>query len=770
MGEGISLVLLVFGLIGVMVGGVLVVAAIVLLMRASALVDRQRRELKDLSERVSELEEMVAAAERPAPQPEPVEAAPAAPAEAPALAEQVPATEQVRAVLPGAEAPAAAPVQEPVRRPGTDWTRLEQALGRRWLTWVGVLALFVAVGLFVKLAFEQGWISPPVRVVSGVVVGIILVAVGERFVRREMRPLGQGLIGGGLAIAYVSLYAGFALYDLIPQGVAFGAMILVTAVGVALAVLHDAMPVSFLAVLGGLLTPVLLAEVVDRRDTLFCYLMMLDLGVLAVALFRRWRALDVLAFAGTATLFGAWFAEFYDDAAMVPTLLWLGAFYAVFLLLPFVHHLYRRTSITLERFLMAVANGLLAFSCAHAILHAEHEHALGFVALGMAACYVALGTGVRKRIPDDARGAFGFIALAVFFGTLAIPLHLGLHGITLAWSAEGPLLLYLGYRYRYRPVRVLAFVVVVLALIRLFAVHWPLREARLILFLNRPFGVAMFFCLAAGAFAAIHQWYRPQRSGGDRSAKLASAIGAGLLALVFLHAELGCWFQDADRMYLGQCALAVLWAIGALAFLAVGVTACWAPSWRAGLVPLAVAAVLAVRNYDLSAPAVYLPAVNVRFLAGLVAVVAVFAHVVLLRRFRPGAAPGRPTLGGALLWVGVVALLLLLSVEPYVYCRRVIVEPARAQWMSLMSLSVVWAAYAGALLVIGFWRRFQALRFAALGLFGITALKLVLVDIAGVKQLYRVVSFLVLGVLMIAAAYLYHRLEERIEAWFGART
>jgi uncharacterized membrane protein len=38
----------------------------------------------------------------------------------------------------------------------------------------------------------------------------------------------------------------------------------------------------------------------------------------------------------------------------------------------------------------------------------------------------------------------------------------------------------------------------------------------------------------------------------------------------------------------------------------------------------------------------------------------------------------------------------------------------------------------------------------------------VLVDMAKVHEVYRIVSFLVLGVLMIGASYLYHRVEKRL--------
>jgi uncharacterized membrane protein len=51
-----------------------------------------------------------------------------------------------------------------------------------------------------------------------------------------------------------------------------------------------------------------------------------------------------------------------------------------------------------------------------------------------------------------------------------------------------------------------------------------------------------------------------------------------------------------------------------------------------------------------------------------------------------------------------------------------------------------------------------------LGIFAVTALKLVLVDMAGIKQIYRTLSFLVLGLLMIGVSYLHHKVEKHLAA------
>ncbi|MFH0911689.1 MAG: DUF3999 family protein [Planctomycetota bacterium] len=77
-----------------------------------------------------------------------------------------------------------------------------------------------------------------------------------------------------------------------------------------------------------------------------------------------------------------------------------------------------------------------------------------------------------------------------------------------------------------------------------------------------------------------------------------------------------------------------------------------------------------------------------------------------------------------------------------------------------MIMTLVWGVYAAGLLCAGFRLRRKEWRLAALALFALAALKLVALDMRQVKDLYRVLTFLVLGLLMFAAAYLYHRLEK----------
>lgn len=829
----------------------------------------------------------------PAPPPTPVE--PPAAAAALSYAEL---TERLhRAVGRPKPPPPPAPKEEPAPPERDRWASFEQAVGQKWMTWAGALVLFFSACFFVKYAFDHSWLRPGARVALGITFGNVLLFAGHQAIRRGLRALGQGLVGGGLAILYLSLYAGFAWYDgLIPQPMAFGLMVVVSAVGMTMAVAHDAVAVSFLAVLGGFLTPVMMSTGSNARDVLFTYVALLDLSVLGVALFKRWKALDLLAFVGTWLLFTGWFFSYYHRSpAMLPTCVWVGAFYVIFLLMPFVYHLRHRAAMTVYQFIMSLVHGSVCFAYFYRVLHPEHTVALAYLTLGMSACYTTMGARFRTSAAVDQRATLGFIGLAVVFLTLAVPIRFKLYGITLAWALEGPALLWLGYHYRYRPVRYAGFVVLVLAVLRVFARHWPIHSAAFTLFANAGFASTMCVAAAAGAFALVHHYCRDEATPSDRVLKVTAGLGAGFLGLIFLGAEVALWLhylgredwsrgsfvalwalgaggfmaaglrlrsqatrvaglvalviavlsaalmhtgigrgdylvlfsprflsvavviavqfgvsywlrrcrdrcsQQEDSLVawlavaagfmvllalswesygycraavadaigsktLARSVVSVLWIVGSVAFLAVGMRSGSTLSRVAGLIAVAATLGLAMNLHAVGVRGPYWLFLSPRFLIEALVVAALWGFAYVLGRSGPVCSAAERGLAPMLYVAGVVMLFLALTSEMYSFWMDTVTPRHRARWIARMSVTILWALYASATLAAGFWRRIRPLRLAALGLFAFTALKLVIVDMAGVEQIYRILAFLVVGVLMIAASYAYHVLEQKLDA------
>ena len=86
-----------------------------------------------------------------------------------------------------------------------------------------------------------------------------------------------------------------------------------------------------------------------------------------------------------------------------------------------------------------------------------------------------------------------------------------------------------------------------------------------------------------------------------------------------------------------------------------------------------------------------------------------------------------------------------------------------------LSISVVWTIYGGAMLTLGIARRSKLLRVMALLLLGLTIFKVFLFDLSSLEKLYRIISFIVLGLILLAVSFLYQRYRQRVAEFIGDR-
>ncbi len=170
--------------------------------------------------------------------------------------------------------------------------------------------MLIGVAWFLKLAFDNHWIGPLGRVLIGLLAGAALIAWSERFHKRGYAVFSYSLKAIGSGTLYLSLWAAFQLYALMPAGVAFAAMIAVTAFNGYMAWAQDAELLALYAIAGGLSTPLLVSTGGNHEVALFTYLLMLDLAVLVLVALRPWSRLLFVSFAGTAIFVFGWWSSF----------------------------------------------------------------------------------------------------------------------------------------------------------------------------------------------------------------------------------------------------------------------------------------------------------------------------------------------------------------------------------------------------------------------------------------------------------------------------
>lgn len=146
------------------------------------------------------------------------------------------------------------PSQQQTAREPIDWEKL---IARVWLPRIFVFVLLFGVIWGFSAAVEAGFINEPVRVILGVIASAALIWFGERQIREKRETLGQVLLGGGVGIFTLSVFAAHYLYDLINGPIAFVVNVAVVAGSLVLAHRHRSEWLALISVSIGAMVPFL---------------------------------------------------------------------------------------------------------------------------------------------------------------------------------------------------------------------------------------------------------------------------------------------------------------------------------------------------------------------------------------------------------------------------------------------------------------------------------------------------------------------------------
>jgi uncharacterized membrane protein len=660
---------------------------------------------------------------------------------------------------------------------------LEQLIGGSLLNWVGIIAVSLAVGFFLKYAFENEWIGSVGRVLLGGVAGCAILAFAERLRARGYNAYASVLSGGGILILYLTVYAARVFYDLIGVVPAFLLMIAVTTVAVLLAARYHAYPIAVLGLIGGFMTPVLLSTGVDNQLALFSYIALLNSGVLALAYFKRWRSLNHMAFGATVLMFTGWALRWYDPTKLWPTLFFLTLFFLMFNALGIVYNVIKQRPARWFDISLIITNATLFFAASYALLEQTHHPLLGSYALLWSAFYVLLFYFTYQRHRADKLLTLSYVGAAATFFALAVAIQLDQHWVTIAWAMEGLMLTWIGLRAdtdapRYAALPVFAFTLMHWFTTDMYEFAYHANETFVPLVNRRAVSAAALVAALAGAV-----WlYRREGEKVERDEReIITALlmlAANVLALTLLTVDANDYFNarlasvDPDNYdartaieNTRQFTLTVIWAFYALAALLVG-TKRALPALRYGaLAWLSVtgAKILAFDAHFYNA-AWHLPLFNQTFAAFAAYIAALwYAGRLYVHSGKIDERERRTVLGAITVAANLYAIIAL-SLEATGYFEKTIRatdydSPAMRDLRLAqgLSLSLVWTLYGGAMLLYGHARKNRLLRLMALVLLTLTAFKVFFLDLAALEKFYRIVSFLVLGAILLAVSFLYQQ-------------
>ncbi|WP_299315461.1 DUF2339 domain-containing protein [uncultured Aquimarina sp.] len=666
-------------------------------------------------------------------------------------------------------------------------SNLEKFIGENLISKIGVIILIIGVAIGAKYSIDNDLISPLTRIILGYLTGVGLIAVGMKL-KKKYHNFSAVLVSGAVAILYFITFLAYSLYDLFPQLFAFMLMVLFTIFTVFAAIQYNKQVIAHIGLVGAYAVPFLLSDGSGQVAVLFSYMVIINLGILFIALQRYWKPLYYSSFFLTWLIYFGWYASDYEidihfELAFIFLLVFFATFYSIFL----VYKLRKKEKFGTGDVILQLINAFVFYGIGFSILqeHPVGEQLLGVFTLVNAIIHFTVSVIIYKLKLAD-RNLFYFTSgMVLVFISIAFPVQLDGNWVTLLWALEAALLFWIGRTKKVTIYEKLAYPVVALTFFSLIQDWWFYYIEYSYASLEPETGMIPFFnisvltsLLCAGSFGYIlylhrsdkHPFPWPNYKTWYQLISLwISAMFLFILYMTFFLEIIEYWnaFEANRSEFRG------IWLINyTLIFLTL----------------LSFINIKKIKNMVFGY-------INI-FLNLFILIIFLTNGLYILSELRESYLD--PTLleSGEVGFyhIGIRYISLFFGIGLLVACYQYVrqeflgrtfkiafdiilqiailymISSELIHWLDLagyassdkLGLSILWGLYSLLLIVLGFWKNIKHIRIIAFTLFGITLIKLFLYDISHLNTISKTIVFVSLGLLLLVISFLYNKYKHII--------
>lgn len=354
----------------------------------------------------------------------------------------------------------------------------ESFVGGNWLARVGVFAVVIGTAFLLKLVVDNEWVDETGLIVLGVLSGLVFLILGEMWQGRYQN-YAQALLGGGIGILYLTMFAGFAAYEFINFYISVMILLLISTLSAGIALRHGSMALAIIGVLGAFSAPFVLSGLNDALgqdryldgSALITYIILVDFGVLALSMTRNWRWLTLLALIGSSAAYLAWYDTYGNETSLFVaqvgvTIIFLSLVGATTLF----HFVWRKIPKRYD-FTLMILNGAMYFGITYTLIWDEFQQWMGLFTLILAVFYAGLGYLAFRRNRDQPNLSLMLLGLAAVFLAVVVPVQFRGPWVSIGWATYGTVLIWIAYRLRMKDMETIGVAVLLAMLVRLLLVE-----------------------------------------------------------------------------------------------------------------------------------------------------------------------------------------------------------------------------------------------------------------------------------------------------------
>ena len=647
---------------------------------------------------------------------------------------------------------------------------MEKFIGENLLNKIGIGILVIGIGIFVKYAIDQDWIGHIGRVLIGVLTGGILMGVAH-YLRKKYKAFSSVLVGGGIATMYFSISIAYQTYGLMSQPLAFAIMTIITAFSVIMAVGYDRQEIGIIALLGGFVTPFLVSKGEGSYVSLFSYVLLLNLGAMALSWFKNWKAIRILSYGLTVILFGGWVAlnmTYFDTPVVGGTIAFATAFFVVFFAMNIAFSVRNKEQLKSLDFILLLSNSAFFYGVTMLTLYWFDEGAyMGIFSALMGVFHFAFIFPAKKWVAFDDRLVKILVGLVLTFVTAAVGIQLEGSHLTIFWAIEAVILVVLARKTKMDLLENASILLTVLTIGSLFR-DWGMNYLSHFGSDNSPVLNGDFLTTLFGAgsmFAISFLNYRMRRENKEHGylSDMYRFLGIGLLFV-------GSLFETLDHVIpLNSTGLTVI-AVSILSvYFLVGlhVWARFSKNHEFGNVAFSLSIMFFIGICI--AQILFMGPMRLAYINGsaegngfmnhFIMAPGLFALLGLTFAHGKRIVGKNPDGNNFLLWGLSIILVFICSMELDTILALSGVSAAHAH---KIGYPILWGVIGFAMIAFGLRNRLRHLRIAGLALFLLIIVKLFVYDIRSIPTGGKIAAFISLGVLLLVVSFLYQRIKRLV--------
>ena len=673
----------------------------------------------------------------------------------------------------------------------TNWERF---IGENLFSKIGIVIIIIGVFIGVKYSIQHNLISPAMRLVLGYLMGIGLFVTGA-MLKKKYESFSAILVSGAMTIFYFVTFIAYAVFGYFPQSLAFVLMFLFTAFTVLASLSYNQVVIAIIGLVGGYAVPFLLSNNSGQVEILFAYTAIINIGVLILSFYKQWRSLYISAlFLTWLLLFSTWASAYqYEDFVpyFVFNLVTFLTFYVAFI----AQKIHRVQELEAVDVLLFLFSSLSFYAMGVWLILDYYPNNRTFVAMFTllnAVFHFLVGYYFHlKKAPSQAL-KYLVLVLALSFATLVIPIQFKGTWITIFWIAEAALLFGFGRTKKMPVYERISYAVVILATFSLL-IDWgkgsysifDMEDASAYItpFANSLFITGLLYSVAVGAMAYINDKYKETGTLNKVLSFLFNIFSVLILYCTFyreisVFCDMRALHQDPEiynhyEAYQDLNTFKGVWHIiysvlfiSAYSFLNVKyLKKKLLAELQIGLNFLLLTIFMTLGLYYFSelrerymeeaqeGGQLSLWFLNIRYV-GLLSLVVLGNSIYALSKFLEFKTGARRVLEMLLhlviLWVASSELLHWTDIYESVANYK-------------LGLTILWGGYAILLVVLGIFKRKKYQRISGIILVGFTLLKLFFYDTTHLDTLHKTIVFVLLGVLLLVASFLYNKYTKEIE-------